>query len=61
MPAVRTLLPLSILLLLAAPASAQDNGTSAELGFPIAMLVLIVVATVFALVWRARSKKKQDR
>jgi hypothetical protein len=60
MPAVAALLPLA-LLLLAAPASAQDSGTDAEVGFPIILLVLAVVATVFALVWRAVSRKKQGR
>ena len=61
MPALAALLPLSLLALLAAPASAQDGGNPADVGFPIAMVVLIVVATAFALIWRARSKKDQDR
>ena len=60
MPALAALLPLS-LLLLASPASAQDSRNDAEIGFPIALLILAVVATVFALVWRAVSKKKQER
>lgn len=61
MPALAALLPLPLLVLLAAPASAQDAGNPADVGFPIVMLVLVVVATAFALVWRARSKKKQER
>ena len=60
MPALVALLPLSLLLLLASPASAQDSGTDAEVGFPIILLVLAVVATVFALVWRSVSKKKSQ-
>ena len=60
MPAL-ALLPLSLVLLLAGPASAQDSDNPADVGFPVIMLVLIVVATVFALVWRTVSKKKQDR
>lgn len=54
------LVPLALLLLLAAPASAQDGGNPADTGFPIALVVLAVVAVVFALVWRAVSKKRQD-
>ena len=49
-----------LLLLLASPATAQDIGNPADVGFPIVLLVLAVVAVVFALVWRAVSKKRQD-
>lgn len=62
------LVPLTLLLaLLAAPAWAagptpEDTtpGGSATSGFPIALAVLVVVAVVVALVWRAVSKKKTD-
>lgn len=60
MPALLALVP-AVLLLLAGPASAQGADNPADVGFPIAMLVLAVVAVVFALVWRAVSKKKSDR
>ncbi|MCW2606038.1 MAG: hypothetical protein JWO60_731 [Frankiales bacterium] len=50
----------------AAPALASGGedttpGGSAALGFPLALVALAVAATVFALVWRAVSKKKTDR
>ncbi|HVM28904.1 MAG TPA: hypothetical protein VM433_14695 [Mycobacteriales bacterium] len=64
MTALRTLLASAVaLLLLAGPASAQGGGEAqpADTGFPIALLVLAVVAVVFALVWRVVSKRKQDR
>lgn len=68
MPAPRAAL-LAVLLVAtawSAPAlasSPEDTtpGGSAALGFPIALVVLAVVATVFALVKRASSKKKSDR
>lgn len=60
MPALTAVIP-AVLLLLAAPAAAQDNGQPAETGFPIALVVLAVVATAFALIWRAVSKRKQDQ
>ena len=47
-------------LLLAGPAAAvggQDD-QPAGYGFPIVILVLAVVAVVFALVWRAVSKRR---
>lgn len=52
-----------LVLLAAAPAAAQDaNPTdSSASGFPIALVVLAVVATVFALVVRARNQKRNDR
>ena len=53
-----------VLVLVAAPASASGPSgvdDSAATGFPIALAVLAVVATILALVWRAVSKKKQDR
>ncbi len=63
--AVLALVPL-LLALLAAPAAAADllaqdttPGGSAFSGFPIALVVLAVVATVFALVWRSRKQKRQ--
>lgn len=60
MPAPLALTPV-VLLLLAGPASAQDAGGSpADVGFPIVMGGLVVVAVAFALVWRAVSKNKQD-
>jgi membrane protein implicated in regulation of membrane protease activity len=61
MPArLLALVPAALLLLLAPAASAQDGGNPADTGFPVALLVLAVVAVVFALVWRAVSKKRQD-
>ena len=53
----------TVLVLFAAPAAAQDpNPTdSSASGFPIALVVLAVVATVFALVVRARNQKRNDR
>ncbi len=53
---------LALLLLSASPALAQDQtpGGDAGFGFPVVIVTLIVVATVFALVWRAVSKKKTD-
>lgn len=51
----------AVVLLLAGPAAAQDNGQPAETGFPVALLVLAVVAVAFALVWRAVSKRRQSR
>ena len=60
MPAALSLLAVTVVLL-AAPASAQDHGQGAETGFPVALVVLAVVATVFALVWRAVSKRKQQQ
>lgn len=61
MPArLLALAPAVLLLALASPASAQSADNPADTGFPIALLVLAVVAVVFALVWRAVSKKRQD-
>lgn len=60
MPAAALLVPPALLLLLVRPAAAQDAGNPADTGFPIALLVLAVVAVVFALVWRAVSKRRQD-
>lgn len=61
MPAALLALVPAALLLLAVPATAQeDAGNPADVGFPIVLLVLAVVAVVFALVWRAVSKKRQD-
>lgn len=60
MSAVPLALASVVLLLLAGPASAQDGGNPADVGFPIVMLVLAVVAVVFALVWRAVNKNKRD-
>ena len=51
----------ALVLLVAGPAAAQDNGQGAETGFPVALLVLAVVAVAFALVWRSVSKRKQNR
>ena len=51
---------LAALLLLAAPALAADNGQPAETGFPVVLVVLAVVAVVFALVWRAVSRRRHD-
>ena len=59
---MRALPALLVLLLTAAPAYAQEDGpTDPDIGFPVIMVILIVVATVFALVWRAVSKKRSDR
>lgn len=59
-----TLGPLTALLVLlaAGPAAAQDADptTSATSGFPIALVVLAVVATVFALVARSRNAKRRE-
>lgn len=57
------LAPLTTLLVLlaAGPAGAADDPNPTESsasGFPIALVVLAVVATVFALVVRARNQKK---
>lgn len=61
-PAVLPALVPAVLLLLAVPASAQeDAGNPADVGFPIVLLVLAVVSVVFALVWRSVSKRRQDR
>jgi membrane protein implicated in regulation of membrane protease activity len=51
----------ALVLLLAAPALAGSGAQPAEKGFPIVLLVLAVVAVVFALVWRTVSKKRQER
>lgn len=63
MPVLRiplALLPAALVLLLAGPAAAQEgDGGNAAIGFPVAMLVLVVVAVVFALVWRAVSRRRQ--
>lgn len=60
-----TLGPLTALLVLlaAGPAAAQDADptTSATSGFPIALVVLAVVATIYALVVRSRNAKRNDR
>ena len=50
---------LVLLLLPAAPAFAADESKDAGSGFPKAILVLAVVAIVFALVWRSVSKRRQ--
>ena len=66
MPSIVALV-LPLLALLAAPASATYSATpdgpqeSAPGGFAITFVVLLVSATVFALVWRARSKKREGR
>ena len=60
MPAAALVLTPALLLLLAGPAAAQDADSPADTGFPIALLVLAVVAVVFALVWRTVSKRRQD-
>lgn len=61
-PLALACLPLTpaLLLLLAGPAAAQQADQPADVGFPIVLVVLAVVAVVFALVWRAVSKKRQD-
>lgn len=53
-------LTLSLVLLLASPAYAQDTtpGGSAFSGFPIALVVLAVVATVYALLKRRSNARK---
>ena len=58
-----TLAPLTavLVLLAAAPAQAVNPTDSSASGFPIALVVLAVVATVFALVVRSRSQKRDDR
>jgi hypothetical protein len=52
---------LTLLLMTASPALAQDTtpGGDPAVGFPIALVVLAVVAVVVALAWRAVSKKRQ--
>ncbi len=59
--AALALVPLFVVLL-AGPASATDTtpGGSASVGFPIALVILAVVATVFALVVRNRKQKRDD-
>jgi membrane protein implicated in regulation of membrane protease activity len=57
MPAAVAAVPL-LLLALAGPALAQE-GNPADVGFPIVLLVLAVLAVAFALVWRAVSRRKQ--
>lgn len=59
MPALAPALAPLLLLLLAGPAVAQDTtpGGSAMTGFPIALVVLAVVASVFAIVVRNRKQK----
>lgn len=56
------LLVVSFLLLLAAPALAQDTSPGGDpvIGFPVALLVLAVVATVYALVSRARRRRRDQ-
>jgi membrane protein implicated in regulation of membrane protease activity len=51
----------ALTLLLAGPAAATGGGDAqpADIGFPIVLLVLAVVAVVFALVWRAVSRRRQ--
>lgn len=60
MPSIAALV-LPLLALLAVPASATPDGTgeSATGGFTITFVVLLVGATVFALVWRAVSRKRE--
>ena len=60
--ALAPLLVLVLAVLPAGPAHAAETtpGGSSALGFPIALVVLAVVATVFALVMRARSKKRDS-
>lgn len=50
-----------VLTLLAVPALAAPTGPqqSATSGFAVTFVVLLVGATVFALVWRAVSKKRE--
>jgi hypothetical protein len=50
---------LVLLLLPAEPALAADESKDAGSGVPKAILVLAVVAVVFALVWREVSRRKQ--
>ncbi len=47
-----------LLVLLSRNRSSDDNPA---LGFPIVLVVLAVVATVVAVVWRLASRKRSDR
>lgn len=60
MPAALLALVSLALLALAGPAAAQEADNPADVGFPIVLVVLAVVAVVFALVWRSVSKRKHD-
>jgi membrane protein implicated in regulation of membrane protease activity len=51
----------ALVLLLAAPALAGGESQPADVGFPIVLVLLAVVAVVFALVWRTVSKRKQSQ
>ena len=54
---------LTLLLLTASPALAQDTtpGGDPSVGFPVALAVIAFVATIVALTWRAASKRKDRR
>ena len=56
LPVVAVVLTLLAVPALAAPAGPQQSATS---GFAITFVVLVVGATVFALVWRAASRKRE--
>lgn len=49
----------ALVVLLAGPALAGSEAQPADVGFPIVLVVLAVVAVVFALVWRAVGKRRQ--
>lgn len=40
--------------------SQEEPASNPALGFPVMLLVLAVLATVFALVWRTISKRRSD-
>lgn len=68
LPGTRGALPVLLLpllvVLLAGPAGASpvvEDEADADLGFPIAIVLLIVLGTVLALVWRQVSKRRSDR
>ena len=60
--AALALIPLFVVLLAGPAAAATDTtpGGSAFVGFPIALAILAIVATVFALVVRNRKQKRDD-
>ena len=56
LPLIAVVLTLLAVPALAAPSGPQESATG---GFAITFVVLLVGATVFALVWRAISKKRE--
>ena len=63
MPSLTLMLALAALALATPAWAAPDEtpGGSAAVGFPIVLVVLAVVASAFAIVWKLVSQRKQRR